>query len=105
VEEIHAAIIDWIKANILHERVVKRVVAEVRRRIETRAGARDELLFRPTETPAGKRYEVTGRLAVGGLLRLPAGSREIASHGGPEPLWNRDPEGHITRVPMYLTAC
>lgn len=45
----------------------------------------DKLQFIPVDTPAGKRYEVVGRLAIGGLLRLPAGSRLIASPGGFEP--------------------
>jgi hypothetical protein len=46
----------------------------------------DKLTFRPVETADGKRYEVTGRLAVGGLLRLPAEPLVIASPGGFEGL-------------------
>jgi site-specific DNA recombinase len=170
VEEIDARIVEWIRANILQEGVVKHVVGEVRRRIKKQAKTQDadvgrldaqiakvreevrnlseaiamadvslpslverlserqgelskleaeaiarrmapslecrrlerdviarmvdlrgvlsrnpkrarealqallveKLTFRPMETRDGKRYEVTGRLALGGLLRLPA---------------------------------
>jgi hypothetical protein len=43
-----------------------------------------KLTFRPVETGDGKRYEVTGRLALGGLLRLPCddGSVRVASLRG-----------------------
>jgi hypothetical protein len=34
IEEIDEQLIDWIQSNILQEGVVKRVIAEVRRRIE-----------------------------------------------------------------------
>ena len=42
----------------------------------------DKLTFTPTETAGGKRYGIRGRLAVGGLLRLPAALRMIASPEG-----------------------
>src|SRR5262249_22172929 len=45
----------------------------------------DKLVFTPIETSEGRRYEVTGRLAIGGLLRLQAGSVLVASPGGFEP--------------------
>lgn len=45
----------------------------------------DKMTFTAIDTPQGKRYEVEGRLAVGGLLRLPADSLMIASPGGFEP--------------------
>jgi len=41
----------------------------------------DKLVFLPVKTPGAKCYEVTGRLAIGGLLRLPADSRMVASTG------------------------
>jgi hypothetical protein len=41
----------------------------------------DKLVFLRVKTPEGKCYEVTGRLAIGGLLRLPADSRMVASTG------------------------
>jgi chromosome segregation ATPase len=41
VEEVDARIIEWIKANILQEGVVKRVLAEVRRRIAKQSEMRD----------------------------------------------------------------
>jgi hypothetical protein len=44
----------------------------------------EKLTFRPVTTPEGRRYEVTGRLALGGLLRLPADSRMVASPAGVE---------------------
>jgi predicted RNase H-like nuclease (RuvC/YqgF family) len=46
----------------------------------------DKLTFRPVETADGKRYEVTGRLVVGGIFRLPAEALMIASPGG-HSLW------------------
>jgi site-specific DNA recombinase len=187
IEEIDGRIIEWVQTNILQEGVVKRVIAEVRRRIEKQAKTHggdvdrldaqiaklrkevrnlseaiamanvslpslverlserqaelsklevqatakrtapsvlslecrrlerdivariddlrgvlarnprrarealqallvDKLTFRPMETTAGKRYEITGRLVVGGLLHLPADdSRMVASPGGFEP--------------------
>jgi hypothetical protein len=42
----------------------------------------DKLKFTPIETRDGMRYEVTGRLAIGGLLRLPA-----------DPSWSCPPGG------------
>ena len=45
----------------------------------------DKLTFRPVPTKDGKRYEVEGRLAIGGLLRLPASSLVVASPAGVEP--------------------
>ena len=42
----------------------------------------DKLTFTPVETPEGRGYEVEGRLAVGGILRLPGAPRMIASPGG-----------------------
>jgi hypothetical protein len=46
----------------------------------------EKLRFQPVETPDGKRYEVTGRLAVGGLLAAsqPTDSVVVASPGGVE---------------------
>ena len=47
----------------------------------------DKLTLRPIDTAEGKRYEVTGRMALGNLLRLlPADARKVASPAGVEPV-------------------